>query len=390
MSGIKGFPAKGFLARLGCAIGVLAIVGGLLAGAVFAEGKGLPAGTPSPGNIARDPVTGKIKLVPPKAEIHVCADMKQDAACNTGSLQSALSAIAPGGVVVLHPGDYRQAAHIRQNGTRLRALPGAALVGVAAGRKAALVVTANDVVIEGLACSGISVRDRNGACIRLEGMNLTLRRVHFYDSESGLLASRNTGSILIEDSRFENLGKAGRAHGIYVNSGELIIRRSVFIASKDEGHEIKSRAARTVIEDCVVASLDGRDSFLIDVPNGGEAIIRRNLLQEGPASVNYHAVAFATEGDKYENSRITIKDNVILMERRFSIIVRAKGHAANFERNVVIGESGMYKFGAVNAACGRSGNICAPTAAKARERRTLPLPRIDNLDSILAETGLLR
>ncbi|MBT5108964.1 MAG: hypothetical protein HOM25_09800 [Rhodospirillaceae bacterium] len=350
----------------------------------------MPAGSPSPGNIARDPLTGKIKLVPPQAEIHVCVDMKQDAACETGSLQSALNEIAPGGVVVLHPGEYRQAAYIRQNGTRLSALPGAALVGVAIGGKAALVITANDVVIEGLACSGISVRDRNGACIRHEGANLTLRRVHFFDSENGILTSKNTGVILIEDSRFENLGKGGQAHGVYIHSGELIIRRSVFISSKDEGHEIKSRAARTIIEDSVVASLGGRDSFLIDIPDGGEAIIRRNLLQEGPASANYHAVAFAAEGDKYENSHITIEDNVILMDRRYSIIVLTKGHVANFERNVVIGDTRIYKFGAVNAACGRSGNVCLPNVAEARKRGPLPLPRIDNLDSLLAETGLLR
>jgi len=214
--------------------------------------------------------------------------------------------------------------------------------------------------------------------------------VHFFDSENGILTSKNTGVILIEDSRFENLGKGGQAHGVYIHSGELIIRRSVFISSKDEGHEIKSRAARTIIEDSVVASLGGRDSFLIDIPDGGEAIIRRNLLQEGPASANYHAVAFAAEGDKYENSHITIEDNVILMDRRYSIIVLTKGHVANFERNVVIGDTRIYKFGAVNAACGRSGNVCLPNVAEARKRGPLPLPRIDNLDSLLAETGLLR
>lgn len=342
------------------------------------------------GDVIRDPETGRFKVVPPKAILHVCADMAQDPACELTSLQTALNRLTVNGEVVLHPGAYREAAFVRRHGTHIRALPGAALVGIAIGGKGALVVQANGVVIEGLTCSGISVPSLNGACVRLEGADLTLRGVHFFDSETGLLAGKNSGRIVIEDSRFENLGRKGRAHGIYVNGGELIIRRSVFLASKDEGHEIKSRAARTVIEDSVIASLGGRDSYLIDIPNGGEAIIRRNLLQEGPVSVNYGAIAFAMEGERYKGSRLVIEDNVILMERQHGIVVRAKGHKAAFARNFVVGDARIYSFGAVDAICGQADNVCLPRPVDAKGRPDLPLPNIAGLEGILVETGLLR
>lgn len=363
---------------------------GIGTNAEIASGQNLPEATGVLGDVTRDPKTGRLVVVPPKTTLHVCVDMAQNPACDLTSLQTALNRLAANGEVVLHPGVYREAAIVRRHGTHIRALPGAALVGVAIGGKGALVVHANGVVIEGLTCSGISVPSFNGACVRLHGKDLTLRGVYFYDSEEGLLTGKNAGRIVIEDSRFENLGRKGRSHGIYVNGGELIIRRSVFLASKEEGHEIKSRAARTVIEDNVIASLGGQDSYLIDISNGGEAIIRRNLLQEGPVSANYSAIAFAREGDRYKDSRLVIEDNVILMERRHGIVVRAKGHKAAFARNFVVGDERIYRFGAVDAACGQADNVCLPRPEDAKGRPDLPLPNIAGLEGILAEIGLLQ
>jgi len=363
-----------------------------------APGRGGPAGRggglpPAPGfigEIVRDPATGRLKAIAARREIHLCADRRQDPACDSASLQSALDRIAPGGVLVIHPGDYRKAAFVRRDGTRIRALPGARLLGAAVGGKGALVVQANDVTIEGLACSGIAVPSRNGACVRLEGRNLTLRRVHFFDSEQGVLAGGSPGQILIEDSRFENLGRDGQAHGIYTGGGELIIRRSLFLAAKEEGHEIKSRAARTVVEDSVVASLGGNDSYLIDIPNGGEAVIRRNVLQEGPASVNFTAIAFGMEGIRHAGSRLAIEDNLILMDRPSAIVVDSAGPAASFVRNVVAGPRGGYRFGAVAAACGAAGNVCVAGRGEGLRLARPVLTGIGGLDGILAETGLFR
>ena len=63
---------------------------------------------------------------------------------------------------------------------------------------------------------------------------------------------------------------------------ELVLRRSRVVESVGEGHEVKSRAARTIIENNVIASLTGVDSRQIDLPNGGDIVIRGNVLEKGP------------------------------------------------------------------------------------------------------------
>ena len=72
--------------------------------------------------------------------------------------------------------------------------------------KAAIVVYGGNAVIEDLRCSHIVVPSGNGACVRAEGVNITLRRVHFHDAESGVLTHWRAGRVVIEDSLFERLG----------------------------------------------------------------------------------------------------------------------------------------------------------------------------------------
>jgi len=231
------------------------------------------------------------------------------------TLGEALAAVRPGGLVQLPAREIGEAAIVRTPDVTIRGQPGSHFRGLAAEGKAAIVVKAPNVTLEGFECSGIAVPDRNGACVRAEGGDLTLRRVHFHDSEQGLLAAPKDARILVEDSLFERLGKDGLAHGIYVNDGILIIRRSRFLSGTGQGHEIKSRARQTVIEDSVIASLDGADSRLIDLPNGGDVTIRRSILQEGPLSANGDAISFGVEGYRDYRHRFRLIGSVVLMER---------------------------------------------------------------------------
>jgi hypothetical protein len=161
----------------------------------------------------------------------------------------------------------------------------------------------------------ISVPDGNGACVRMEGVGLTLKNVYFHDSQEGLLGgSKDHGTVLIEDSLFERLGNRGQSHGVYLNQSELVIRRSTFLSSEREGHEIKSGGYSTIIEDSVVASLNGNDSRLIDVTKGGRLVIRCSVLEEGPASSNSDIIGYALEGFTYTDAEITIENNIIISD----------------------------------------------------------------------------
>ena len=206
--------------------------------------------------------------------------------------------------------------------------------------KGPIVISGNNAVIENINCKNIQVGDQNGSCVRLHGQGLTLRNVHFYDSQQGLLTGDEPGTIFIENSRFENLGKAGRAHAIYVGGGELYIHNSVFLASKDEGHAVKSRAARTVITNSTIASLAGRDSRLIDVPDGGILTVKNSVLEQGPNTSNWNLIGYGMEKDRYPINEVTITNNIIIAERPGSSRLwetRKVAVSPMIYRNVLIG-----------------------------------------------------
>ena len=254
-------------------------------------------------------------------------------------VKTLIEGLRDGQSVTIPPGVYREAATVSANNVTISA-HGVRLEHASAEGKAALVVTGNNVTIEGLECAHIRVADGNGACVRLEGRNLTLRKVIFTDSQSGLLSwNRDSGTVLIEDSRFERLG---RAHGVYIGRGQthLVIRRSWFLSSTAEGHEIKSRGARNTIEQNVIASLDGVDSRLIDLPEGGENIIRKNVLEKGPNSSNQDLIGIGLEGQNGLHARNStiIEDNLVIMERRGANVLAHHRHvpAPRVERNKVV------------------------------------------------------
>ena len=123
--------------------------------------------------------------------------------------------------------------------------------------------------------------------------------------------------MTIEGSRFERNGSGGRAHGIYVNSGDkFVLRHSQIISTKGEGHTLKSGAKRTVIEDSVLAALGGRNSRAIDAYAGGVLEVRRSVIQQGPNSDNSEAIGVALELNRTNPKphSTLIEDNWIIFD----------------------------------------------------------------------------
>ncbi|WP_309417999.1 right-handed parallel beta-helix repeat-containing protein [Telmatospirillum sp.] len=252
---------------------------------------------------------GHLIVAPPRA-LHVCPS-----GCDFASIDLAAKDATDGSTITVEPGLYTAAVILRASGVTIQAKPGAHLKGALAEGKAAIVAKGNDTIIDGLECSGVEAPDHNGACVRTEGHNLTLRHIYFHDAEEGLLTGMGTGDIVIEDSRFERLGKNGFAHAIYIGSLDSVtIRRSSFLSSRNEGHEVKSRAARTTIEDSVIASLDGVDSRLLDIPNGGEVSLRNCVLEKGPRAANHNLIGFGLEGIKHEVNSLTLENVEIILD----------------------------------------------------------------------------
>jgi hypothetical protein len=248
--------------------------------------------------------------------LRICPPGTAEPDCRYTSLQDALAVAMPGDDAVLAPGVYEEGAVITTPHLVLRGEPGAHLRGHAVEGKAALVVKAAGVVIEGIECSGIAVRDNNGACVRSEGDDLTVRNVHFHDNQQGILSGSGGGLLLVEGSLLERNGYGGQAHGVYIGRATqtFIFRNNRVLATTGAGHGVKSRAQSTIIENNVIAGLDGRDSRAIDLPNGGDVVIRGNVLEKGPNSANAQMIGLALEGDLHEVNHTLIESNLAIFD----------------------------------------------------------------------------
>lgn len=159
-----------------------------------------------------------------------------------------------------------------------------------------------------------TVPDKNGAGIRLDSGNLVLRNTGFFDNENGILGGAGGTTVTIERSEFARNGYGdGYTHNIYIgNVGRLNVNASYFHEAK-VGHNLKSRAKETYIENSYFADkAGGTSSYLIDTPNGGVVLLRGNLLHKGPKAENSIAVSYGAEGLSWPTNSLTMVHNTVV------------------------------------------------------------------------------
>lgn len=171
--------------------------------------------------------------------------------------------------------------------------------GKSAGQKAIWVIQGNDITVEGIAFSHCTVPDKNGAGIRQEGVNLTVRHCSFHHNEMGILAGDKPGStILVEHSEFGWNGYGdGYSHNIYINHVDRFIFRHNYSHDSRIGHLVKSRAHETFVLYNRLESEPGSGvSYEIDIPNGGPAYLIGNQVFQPVDGQNSGLVAYGMEG----------------------------------------------------------------------------------------------
>jgi MYXO-CTERM domain-containing protein len=176
------------------------------------------------------------------------------------------------------------------------------------GGKGIWVISGNDTTVENIEFSGATVPDKNGAGIRQEGQNLTVRGCYFHDNEDGILSGGGASTeIIIEYSEFANNGFGdGFSHNMYIgNEGRFTLRYSYSHAAK-VGHLVKSRAAENYILYNRLSGEDGTGSYEIDLPNAGTSYIIGNLVQQGPSTQNSTVVTYGIEGATPQNPGHTL------------------------------------------------------------------------------------
>lgn len=186
-----------------------------------------------------------------------------------------------------------------------------------AGKKALWVIQADNTIVDNIELTGESVPDRNGAGIRLEGRNLTIRNSYFHNNQDGILTQEeNSGEILIEYSEFASNGAGdGHSHNIYINAADSFTFRYSTSHDARAGHLLKSRAsANNILYDFIYDGLHGDASYELDFPNACTVTILGSVVAQGLNSLNPAIISFGEEGPE-KNTTQQLNNTVVNRQR---------------------------------------------------------------------------
>jgi hypothetical protein len=285
----------------------------------------------------------------------------------------AFGAARDGDVVEIAAGAYAgDVATIRANRLTIRGMgkervkiPAA---GKHAGGKAIWITAGGDITIENIEFSGARVPDRNGAGIRAEGANLTLRNCRFHDCEDGILGG--AGEMLIEYCQFDHCGPVAEpaTHCLYIGERctKLVFQYN-YSTDVIQGHLLKSRARENWILYNRLTDENGTGSAVADFPNGGCVVMVGNILHKGAKAQNTRVIAYGLEGIKHELSALYVVNNTMVYEnhRAGAFFVNVQNAAKDFvpviRNNLCVGKIQLTNSTQAQAA----GNVLLQTVAEA-------------------------
>ena len=233
------------------------------------------------------------------------------------SIQDAINAASAGDTIDVQAGTYVDQFLTIRSSITLQAVGGEVLLRETISPpdgKAMITESGANVAINGFDISGVAVPDRNGAAIRYEGGSLSLKDDYFHDNQEGLLGAADpNGSIGIDHSEFAANGDgSGSTHNIYIGAIANFSLTNSYIHDAIVGHEVKSRAASNTITGNRIFDNGGSASYSIDLPNGGNATISGNTIEQGAHTQNPFIVAYGEEGASNPGSDFAISNNTIV------------------------------------------------------------------------------
>jgi hypothetical protein len=184
-----------------------------------------------------------------------------------------------------------------------------------ANAKGTWVIGGSNVTVENVEMYGSKVPDLNGAALRLEGTNFTLRQSYLHDNENGILSGVNTSSdILIEYTEFSHNGHGdSQSHNLYVGNARSLTFRYNYSHDANAGHNLKSRALTNMIAYNRFSSSGlGKPSYEIDLPNAGTSYVIGNIIQQPSANNNSNLLAYGAEGATNPAQDLYVVNNTFL------------------------------------------------------------------------------
>lgn len=261
---------------------------------------------------------------------------------------AASQAARPGDVVAIQPGEYFDCATWSARGLVVEGVGDGSKVVItdkACGGKGLFITTAPDITIRNLTLTRARVPDGNGAGIRAEAPGLIVDHVRFINDQNGILAGFDGGTMTVRNSDFVRDGACEQscAHGIYAGNLDLLRVEGSRFSDTRRGHHIKSRAARTeIVGNTITDGPTGTASYLIDISNGGNVVVRDNTMEKGPNAENHTgAVVIGAEGVTQPTREITIENNTFRNDGDYQtyFVVNRTATEASLQNNRLFGNT---------------------------------------------------
>lgn len=267
-----------------------------------------PDSTDSPASGKTTGAAGRIISVGPNARIH--------------SIATAAALARSGDTIEIAAGDYPQDVAVwTQDNLTIRGVGGPVRLlakGASAEQKAIWVIRGGRILIENIEFSGARVPDKNGAGIRFEEGELTIRHCRFFDNENGLLSAGDPEStLIIENSEFGHNGAGdGYSHNLYVGAIKKLRVTGSYFHHANVGHLLKSRARENhILYNRLTDETGGRASYELEFPNGGTAYVIGNIIEQSATTENPALISFGAEGYKTPKNALYLVNNTLANHR---------------------------------------------------------------------------
>ena len=199
-----------------------------------------------------------------------------------------------------------------------------------------------DATLRNLEFSGATNYSGHEGGVFIAAGNVTISNSYFHGNDIGIRTADNPDATLsIYNTEAGDNGNVNKGtHNVSVGAiGSLTVKNS-YIHGAMSGHELASNAFFTNIEDSRI--IDGAgvpSSFLINLGRGGDAIIRNNVLEKGPDSVNGVLIHVGNEGPTYSNSHVEVTGNTLVSS------LQNQWHPYTF---FVVGDNGNFPLAPIN------------------------------------------
>jgi hypothetical protein len=170
----------------------------------------------------------------------------------------------------------------------------------------------------------------NGAGLRVEmpSGTLTVNNSVFAHNQNGILGTTG-GVVILNNDEFWDNGLGGCydqcTHQVYLSESEVTINSCYFhdmattVTPYDSppliagiGNQIKSRSRNTTIINTRIYEGNSVSSYKVDIPNGGNLVLRNSVIQQGPNTQQSRIIEIGAEGVKNPTSTLQIVGNTII------------------------------------------------------------------------------